>query len=113
MFFKKKRPPSPLSDLCAKCSQEFIADFIRTGDPEDENKREMLLCYLIMHGADRFINCDLNPEKSEFWANSPSIVTDSNKDVLMAETLMWLCFLMGRAWESDKKIGRASCRERV
>jgi hypothetical protein len=103
MFFRKKRPPSPLSDLCGKCSQEFIAHFIQSGDPENNSNRVLLLSYLIMYGADHFITRDLNPEKSEIWFNHKSIVTDSNKDVLMAETIMWLCFLIGRLWTSDKE----------
>jgi hypothetical protein len=101
MFFRKKRP---LSDLCGKCSQEFIANFIQSGDQENELNRAQLLSYLIMYGADNFITRDLNPEKSEIWFNYKSIVTDSNKDVLMAETIIWLCFLIGRLWTSDKRI---------
>jgi hypothetical protein len=102
MFFREKRPPSPLSDLCSKCSQEFIVNFIQTGDPENEQKRAQLLSYLIMHGAYDFINCSLNPERSEIWSNSHSVVTNRNKDVLTAETAMLLCFLIGLLLKNDK-----------
>jgi hypothetical protein len=74
-----------------------------------------LLSYLMMYGADHFITRDLNPEKSEIWFNHKSIVTDSNKDVLMAETIVWLGFLIGRLWTSDKEyeIREQWIRERV
>ena len=103
MFFRKKCPQSPLSDLCGKCSQEFIANFIQSGDLENELARAELLSYLIMYGAEHFITRDLDPDKSEIWFNHESIVTDSNKDVLMAETIVWLGFLIGRLWKSDKE----------
>ncbi|MGA8585726.1 MAG: hypothetical protein WB715_18175 [Roseiarcus sp.] len=101
MFFRRKRPPSPLSDLFAKCTQEFIADFIQTGDPDDEQKRAQLLIYLIVHGAYGFIDHTLNPDKNEIWSNSNSVVNDRNKDVLIAETAVWLCFLMGLSFKGD------------
>jgi hypothetical protein len=110
MFFRKKVPPSPLSDLCAKCSQQFIAHFVQSGDPEDEFKRAKLLSYLVMYGANQFINDGLNVEKNEIWFRSSSIITDNNRDVLIAETINWICYLIGRLWISDKE---PEIRERV
>lgn len=100
--FPKEAALSPLTDLCAKCSPAFIADFVQRGNPLDEHKRAKLLCYLVMYGAADFVNGSLNPQKSELWTASPSLLADTNKDVLTAETIVWLCFLMGRFWTTER-----------
>ena len=112
MFFRKKAPPAPLSDLCAKCSKGFIARFVQNGDPENEYKRAQLLCYLTMYGADHFINRDLNPKYSDIWSGNNSFVTGQNRDVLTAETIVWLAFLLGRLWLHDKEKD-SEMRERI
>src|ERR1700680_405590 len=94
-IFRKKNPEFPLTDLCSKFSPAFIADFVERGDPSDELKRAKLLCYFVMYGAAHFVNGSLDPEKSGLWVGSQSLLADTNK-VLTAETIVWLCFLMGR-----------------
>lgn len=101
-IFRKKRPSFPLTDLCSKSSPAFIADFVQRGDPSDEHKRAKLLCYLVMCGAARFVNGSLDPENSELGDGSRSLFADTNKDVLTAETIIWLGFLMGRFWTAER-----------
>ena len=109
MLFRRKRR-FPLSDLCSTYSPAFIAEHVEAGDSTDEYKHARLLQYLVMHGAAVFINNDLNPKVNDVWSWSPSILTDKNKDVITAETILWLCFLMERFWIADNDHER---RERV
>jgi hypothetical protein len=108
-IFREKQSSFPLTELCSKVGMAAIEDLVQTVDPSDELKRAKILCYFIMYGAADFVNDSLDAERNEIWEES-HLLADTNKDVLTAETITWLSFLMGRLWSAERDY---EIRERV
>lgn len=109
-IFRKKKSSFPLTDLCSKVGMAAIEDLVQRLDPSDDLKRAKILCYFIMYGAADFVNGSLDPGKGGLWEGSRALLADTNKDVLTAETIVWLSFLMGRLWSAERDY---EMRERV
>jgi hypothetical protein len=66
------------------------------------NKRAAVLSLVIMAGAGHFVE-KLQWDRSGMWEGSQRYLRDTNLDVITAEAIVWIHFLMGRFWFADRK----------
>lgn len=101
LFGKTSLPP--LSAFCTKVSESAILDRAANLDPTNEYKRADILLMLILLGAGHFVEKSLRWEKHIMWEDSRQHLRNTNLDVITAETIVWITFLMVQFWKADKE----------
>lgn len=96
-----KATPPPLTAFCMKVSWRTIMNILMTVDPSSEHKRAFVLSMLIMMAAGHFVGSLQWGEQKGMWEGSRRYLRDTNPDVITAEAINWITFLMGRLWEED------------
>jgi hypothetical protein len=103
MIFGNTKPP-PLTAFCTKLSVPAnllkLADSMTTG-PSSIDKRAVVLCLVIMAAAGHFIGGLQWDRQKGMSEGSRRYLRDTNLDVITAEAIVWIHFLMGRFWKAD------------
>jgi hypothetical protein len=114
-FFGKAKLP-PLTTSCLKLSahealQEF-ADNMTMRSSSVINRRAVVLCSVIMSAAGHFVG-GLRWGREGGWEESQRYLRDTNLDVITAEAMVWIQFLMGKHGIADQKKDHETFIERV
>jgi hypothetical protein len=105
IFGKANRLP-PLTEACIK-----LADFenlLKFADIQTSNNatrldnRAVALFVIIMGAAGHFVN-DLKNPQDKVWKEVWHHLRDTNLDVITAETMVWITFLMAQLWRAEQK----------
>ena len=113
-FSRKKSPP--LTALCLRAcgpsGMPAIMNTIATVDPTNELKRALILHMLILYSAGEFVGNTLHWETMKgVWQGSDQYLRNTNYDVITAETILWLAFVIGQLWRADgRKDRQLFCR---
>jgi hypothetical protein len=102
-IFGSVKPP-PLTAFCKKVSDPTrllrVVNNMVVDHSLGVNKRALLLSFIVMgaaghlvEGLDRGLNRD----------SSQRVLRDTNLDVITAEAIIWIHFLMIRFWKTDQK----------
>lgn len=104
IFGKAKRLP-PLTEACIKLADfENLASFVDTQTIENStsiDNRAIGLFAVIMGAAGHFVD-DLRNPQDKVWKEVWHHLRDTNLDVITAETLVWITFLMRRLRLAEK-----------
>jgi hypothetical protein len=73
-----------------------------TNRSREVDTRAIVLFILIMAAAGNFI-ADLRWNKQPTWEGSRQYLRETNLDVLTAEAIVWVTFLMGQLWMADQE----------
>jgi hypothetical protein len=96
----------PLTTSCMKLSapQNLLAMADkRTSNPSRNiDNRANVLCWVIMAAAGDFIRQLLDSQK-EWGEGTRRYLRDTNLDVITAEAIVWVHFLMGQLWMADQQ----------
>ena len=85
---------------------EFV-DRILTITPASIDSRAAVLSQLIMMAAGHFVGESLQwDEQKGMWEGSRQYLRDTNLDVITAEAIVWITFLMGEFWRAEQKKDR-------
>src|SRR5262249_12197359 len=102
-IFGGAKPP-PLTAACKKVSDPTrllrVVNNMVVDRTLGVDKRALLLSYIVMGAACQLV------EKLDRGLNSDSskrVLRDTNLDVITAEAIIWLHFLVYRFWETDQK----------
>lgn len=106
--FHKAQPPSTV--YCKKLSEPAnllqFADLMTTGASAGVDKRAVVLSLVIMAAAGHFVGrLRWDPQRG-MWDGSRRYLRDTNLDVIAAESMIWMHFLMGEFWRGDRKKDR-------
>jgi len=93
----------PLTTLCRRVSEQSITKYILTTDGTSEFKRAQVLFMLVMLLSAKFINI-LKWDENGLWMGSRRYLRGTNLDVITAETIVWITFLMSLHWRADQKL---------
>jgi hypothetical protein len=93
----------PLSALCTKVSEAAILNRAANLDPTNEYKRADILLMLVLMGAGHFLEKTLHWDKQVMWQDSRRYLRNTNLDVIAAEAIVWITFLMVQLWRADKE----------
>jgi hypothetical protein len=102
----------PLTASCVKLSAPenllAMADKMTSDRSGKIDNRASVLCFVIMAAAGDFVGGLLEPQKErgEWGEESRRYLRDTNLDVITAEAIVWIHFLMGRRWEADQQKDR-------
>ena len=94
-----------MTALCLKVSQRAITDAVLTVDPTAQHKRAHVLTLMIMMAAGHFVGKSL-PRWEDLlgiWEGPRHYLRNTNLDVITAEAIVWITFLMGRFWKADQR----------
>ena len=75
-------------------------------DPASEYKRAQILFTLILMGAGNFVGTLKWDAMGGAWEDSGKYLRETNLDVIAAEAIIWITFLMGQLWKNDQKKDR-------
>jgi hypothetical protein len=103
---KASKPLFPLTDACIRISQEDITKLAINGNPENEFKRGQILAMLIMMAAGHFTQKSLKWDKARNLKSSSEYLHRTNMDLITAEAIIWITFVIGQLWKSDQKEDR-------
>jgi hypothetical protein len=106
--FRKAQPP--LTAYCTKLAEPAnllnLADLMTTGGSAGIDKRAVVLSLVIMAAAGHFVGrLDWDPQRG-MWDGSRRYLRDTNLDVITAESMMWIHFLLGEFWRGDREKDR-------
>jgi hypothetical protein len=73
-----------------------------TNNSTKVDNRAVVLSVLIMAAAGHFVE-DLRSNKEQMYKDLRRFLRDTNLDVITAEAIIWIMFLMYRLWQTDKK----------
>jgi hypothetical protein len=107
VFFGK--PKMPLTDACARLS--VPENVLKAADnmsrkPSRIDNRAVVLSLLIMGAAGDFVEGLRWDAFDGMWKESRQFFRRTNMDVITAEAIVWITFLMGRLWHADQKKDR-------
>jgi hypothetical protein len=101
-----KTKPPPFTSYCTELSAPEnlleLADDMTNGPSSSIDKRAVVLSLVIMAGAGHFVE-KLQWDRSGMWEGSRRYLRDTNLDVITAEAIVWIHFLMGQFWFADRK----------
>jgi hypothetical protein len=104
-IFGKTKPP-PLTAFCIKLSVPEnllkLVDSMTKDTSSSIAKRAIVLSSLIMGGAGHFVE-KLQWDREGILEGSQRYLRDTNLDVITAEAIVWIHFLMERFWLADQK----------
>jgi hypothetical protein len=101
-------PAAPLTDFCEKlASPEILLGMVAkmTAKSGRIDNRATTLSLAIMGAAGDFTK-GLHWKAQPTWEGSVRYLRDTSSDVIAAEAIVWLAFLMGRFWKADQKNDR-------
>jgi hypothetical protein len=95
----------PLTELCTRLSAPAnllsLADSMTIDLSSSVDKRPIVLSLVVMAAAGHFVGrLRWDPQKG-LWEGSERYLRDANLDVITAEAIVWIQFLMGRFWTAD------------
>ena len=97
----------PLTTFCLKLSDPRslvpLADKMTLGSSTSLDKRAGVLTLFIMGAAGDFVSGLRWDQQEGMWEGSQRYLSDTNLDVITAEAIVWIHFLVGRLWLADKK----------
>jgi hypothetical protein len=102
IFGQEKRPP--LTEYCVTLSAP--ANLLKSvnamcaDDSHGEDKLAIVLALVIMAAAGNFVR-DLQWDQTKMWEGSRRYLRDTNLDVVTAEAIVWMYFLMTKLWKTD------------
>jgi hypothetical protein len=117
-IFRKAKPP-PLTAFCTNLSDRTVllklADSMTAGGSSAIDNRTIVLSLIVMAAAGSFVK-DLRSGRTEITKALRRYLRDTNLDVITAEAIIWIHFLMGNLWKRDqrndqevyKRIGRVT-----
>jgi hypothetical protein len=101
-IFGRAKPP-PLTAYCANLSDPMVllklADSMTTGDSKID-KRAIVLSLSVMAAAGNFVK-SLCSDETEIQKTLQQYLRGTNLDVIAAEAIVWVHFLMERLWLSQ------------
>ncbi len=107
-IFGNAKPP-PLTASCSKLSVPEnlfkMADGMTASSSSKVDKRAVVLELVVMGAAGHFVE-GLRWERNGMWEGSRRYLRNTNLDVITAEAIVWIQFLMGRFWQADQKKDR-------
>jgi len=117
-IFHKAKPP-PLTAFCTNLSDRTVllklADSMTAGGSSVIDNRAIVLSLVVMAAAGSFVK-NLRSGRTEITKALRRYLRDTNLDVITAEAIIWIHFLMGNLWTRDqgndhemyKRIGRVT-----
>src|SRR5262249_15720221 len=104
-IFGKAKPLPPLTEACIKLASfenllEF-ADIQTRNNSTSIDNRAIALLVIVMGAAGHFVDGLRNPQ-DKVWEKVWHYLRDTNLDVITAETLVWIKFLMAQLWHAEK-----------
>jgi hypothetical protein len=106
IFRKAKPPPPPLTEICLKLAnlenlERFVDERTRRSDTSIDN-RAVALSAIIWAAAGNFVD-GLRNSKDKVWKEVWHYLRDTDLDVLTAETIVWIAFLMTQLCRAEQK----------
>jgi hypothetical protein len=105
-IFDKAKPPPPLTKACIKLADfENLLKFVdiqTSNNATSIDNRAVALFAIIMGAAGHFVNGLWNPQ-DKVWKEVQRYLRDTNPDVITAETMVWITFLMAQLWRAEQK----------
>jgi hypothetical protein len=102
IFGQEKRPP--LTEYCVTLSAPAnllkSANAMCIGDSSGIDKRAIVLALVIMAAAGDFVG-GLRWDRAVMWKGSRHYLRNTNLDVIAAEAIVWMHFLMRQFWEKN------------
>jgi hypothetical protein len=99
--------PPPLTAFCTKLSVPAnlfrLADGMTTGTSSNIHNRAVVLSLVMMAAAGNFVEGLRWDRQKGMWEGSRRYLRDTNSDVIAAEAIVWIQFLMGKLWKADQK----------
>jgi hypothetical protein len=106
-IFGNTKPPPPLTAFCTKLSApanlQKLADSMTTGTSSSIDKRAIVLSLVIMAAAGHFVGGLRWDRQKGMCQGSKQYLRHTNLDVITAEAIVWIHFLMGQFWKADQK----------
>jgi hypothetical protein len=107
--FKRKPPLPPLTEACIKLA-DFenlmnFADIQTRNNLTSIDNRAIALFLIIMGAAGHFVSGLKNPQDN-LWKEVWRYLRETNLDVITAETMVWVMFLMAQLWRAEQKRDR-------
>ena len=106
-LFRKTKPP-PLTAYCMRLSAPEnllkVANGVITDTSSSTDKRAIVLFLIIVSAAGNFVEGIQGDEP--FYKEMRQYLRDTDPDVITAEAIVWITFLMGELWEADQKKDR-------
>ena len=100
----------PLTESCVKLADPAnllqVADNMTKKRSAGTDNRATVLSLIIMAAAGHFVSETLHWEKGAMWRSSRQFLRNTNLDVITAETIVWVAFLIGQLWKADAKRDR-------
>ena len=100
----------PLTESCVKLADPAklfqVADKMTKKRSAETDNRAPVLSLILMGAAGHFVAETLQWEEGAMWRSSRQFLRNTNLDVITAETIVWMAFLMGQLWKADAKRDR-------
>jgi hypothetical protein len=105
-IFGKAKPLPPLTEACIKLA-DFenlvkFADIQTSNNSTSIDNRAIALFAIIMGAAGHFVS-DLKNPQDKVWKEVWHYLRDTNLDVITAEAMVWITFLMNQLWRAEQK----------
>jgi hypothetical protein len=97
---------TPLTAFCLKISTpEALFKFVEgmTREPTKTDARAWVMTLVFMSAAGHLVKGLADPEDSEIAGDIEHYLCDTNLDVITAEAMVWISFLIGQLWRADQK----------
>ena len=108
-FWRAAKLP-PLTAHCVKSNELVHADITQVielaanSKSTSVDKRSVVLSMLIMALAGDFVGKTLSWDKQKgLWEGSREYLRNTNLDVITAEAIVWITFLMAQLWKADRE----------
>lgn len=105
-IFSKAKPLPPLTEACIKLADSEnllkFADIQTSNNSTNIDNRAIALFVIIMGAAGHFVDNLRNPQ-DKVWKEVWHYLRDTNLDVITAETMVWITFLMTQLWRAEQK----------
>ena len=79
-----------------------VANSVMTDASSGTDKRAIVLFLIIMSAAGNFFE-SFRWDKQQMWEGSRLFLRDTNLDMITAEAIIWITFLIGEFWKADQK----------
>src|SRR5690349_8663464 len=104
-LFTKPKPP-PLTVFCMQLAgpENLLraVNSVMNDTSSRMDKRAIVLFVMFMSAAGYFVE-NLQSNKEQMYKELRQFLRDTNLDVITAETIIWITFLMYRSWQTDEK----------
>ncbi len=97
----------PLTAFCTRLSEPAnllgLADSMIASRSSNVDNRAVVLSLVIMAGAGNFVGgLRWDPQETGMWDGSRHYLRNTNLDVIAAEAIIWIYFLMGRFYQAEE-----------